>query len=164
MQDYSPFSGGPAAEAAGQGRVMAKVAALVSRWSVLLSFGLIPLLYVPGTVDALDLPKQGLLIVLTIAAVLAWLGRMIIERKASFRRSVVNLLMGVWLVVYGLSAWFSQSRYASFVGDGGQQKAGFVTATCFVLLYFVTINVLKNAGDVKKADRKSTRLNSSHRL
>lgn len=151
MYEPSPFSGeataGPAPSV--QGNALAKIADAVARWTVHLSVLLIPLLYVPGTVDGLELSKQAGLIVLTVIAVVAWLGKMLVNRRVEFRRSIVNLLVGVYVVVYALSAWFSKNQYASFVGDFGQQKAGLVTVVCFALLYFTATNVLKGAKDVK---------------
>lgn len=154
MSEHTPLFGGNAEEkvlSAAEGRKLAGALEAVARWAVYLSVLLIPVFYVPGTLDALELPKQALLVVLTVVAVVAWLGKMLVSRKLELRRSPMHLLVAVYLALYAVSAWASQSRYASFVGDFGQQKAGLASLACFVLLYFVSVNVLKDSREVRKA-------------
>jgi tetratricopeptide (TPR) repeat protein len=151
MSEHSPLFGGSADEkviSAAEGRTLANIAEAVARWAVSLSFLLIPLAYMPGTVDALELPKQTILIVLTVVATVAWLGKMLVNRKAELRRSPMHLLVLVYLAFYALSTWFSKSRYVSLAGDYGQEKAGLATLGCLVLLYFVAVNVWRDAKDI----------------
>lgn len=134
-----------------QGRQLARIADAIARWSVYLAVFLIPLTYLPWTVNGLDFNKQALLIVLAIVGTLAWLGKMLASRKAEWRKTPMNLLVGIYLVIYFISAWFSTNRYLSYVGDFGQEAYGGVTLVAFALLYLVTVNTFKTSRDVKKA-------------
>jgi tetratricopeptide (TPR) repeat protein len=149
MPDQVTATPGLLVEAA-EGRKISRVLDTVSRWAVYALALLVPLFYLPFTSEGLELPKQILLIVLTLVGVVAWLGRMLVTRKAEFRMTVLSLLIGVYLVVYAISTWASKSRYVSLVGDYGQEKAGLITVVCFALVFFLAVNVLRGAKDVRR--------------
>jgi Flp pilus assembly protein TadD len=154
MSEHSPVFGGGADDTLvtpAEGRKLAAFADAVARWTIYLSLIVVPLFYFPGLSDVLELPKQSIVIVATVIAVLAWLGKMLVTRRLEVRGSIMNLLIGVYLLIYVAAVWFSKSRYISLVGDFGQEKTGLVTMVCFGLLYFVANNVLRDAKDVKKA-------------
>ncbi len=134
-----------------EGKKLAVFADAIARWTIYIALLVFPLLYHPGLVDSLELPKQALLIVVTSIVSVAWLGKMLVSRRIEFRRSVVHLLVLTYLAAYAASAWVSQSRYLSLVGDFGQEHSGFVTLLCFALLYLASVNVLRDAKDVRKA-------------
>src|SRR5688572_22746632 len=126
MLEHTPVFGGGTDEklvTASEGRKLASFADAVARWTLNLALLLFPLVYCPGLVDSLELPKQTFLVVVTAVATLAWLGKMLVTRRLELRRSVMHLLVVTYFVIYALSAWFSKSRYASLVGDFGQEKA-----------------------------------------
>ncbi len=150
MSEQSPYTGGAGGSlTAAQGRQLSHIAEAVARWCVYLSVLLIPLFYLPWTIDGLELPKQFMLAALAVVGTLTWLGKMLVERRVEFRRSPMNLLVGVYLIIYALAARQSKSRYASFIGDYGQEKAGFLTVVCFALLYFVATNVIRGTKQVR---------------
>ena len=154
MSEHSPVFGGGADDTlvtAAEGRKLAAFADAAARWTVYITLLLFPLFYFPGLSDALELPKQTFLILATAVSVLAWLGKMLVTRRVEVRRSVMNLFLGIYLVIYAAAVWFSKNHYVSLVGDFGQEKSGFVTVICFALMYFVATNVLRDAKDVKKA-------------
>lgn len=154
MLEHTPVFGGGADEklvSAAEGRKLAAFADAVARWILNLALLLLPLAYLPGLVDGMELPKQTLLVVTTVVATLAWLGKMLVTRKLEIRSSIVHLLVVVYLAVYALASWFSQSRYASLVGASGQEKTGLATVFCFALLYFVGANVMRDAKDVRRS-------------
>jgi tetratricopeptide (TPR) repeat protein len=149
MLDNATAPSGLSVEAS-QGRRIGYVLEQVTRGIVCALALLVPIFYLPFTSDGLELPKQTLLIALTLIGVVAWLGRMLVTRRAEFRTTVMGLLIGIYLVIYAVSAWFSRSQYVSLVGDFGQEKAGLATVICFALVFLLAINVLKDAKDVRK--------------
>lgn len=152
MLEYTPVFGVNADETLvsdSEGKKLAALAGSIARWALYIAFLLFPLAYVPGLVDSFELPKQTFLVIVTAVAVLAWLGKMLATRKLELRRSVMNLFVVVYFGIYAAAAWFSQNRYLSFAGDAGQEKAALSTLACFILLYFVTSNVLREAKDVR---------------
>jgi tetratricopeptide (TPR) repeat protein len=115
----------------------------VIRWTLLVLTFLVPLFFLPWTIEVSELNKQLLLLVGAGVAGIAWLGKMLAERKFEYRRSVVNLIVLLFLAVYAVSSWFSTGRYMSVAGDFGQEKAGLVTVLAFVILYFVAANNIR---------------------
>jgi len=154
MIEHTPVFGGGTDEklvSASEGRKLASFADAVARWSLYLALLLFPLMYCPGLVDAVELPKQTLLVVVTAVATLAWLGKMLVTRRLEIRRSIMHVFVLTYLVIYALAAWFSKSRYASLAGDFGQEKAALSTLVCFALLYFVAVHIWRSAKDVRTA-------------
>lgn len=151
MQEPATFAGGDmeaTQPSMAQGRKLAQVADKIAKCSIYLAAFLVPLMYLPWAVNGLEFNKQALVIALAIVGTLAWLGKMLVQRRVEWRRTPINLFIGVYLVIYFVSAWFSQNQYLSFVGDFGQESYGAVTTVSFVLLYLVAINVFKGAKEV----------------
>src|SRR5262245_31898255 len=112
----------------------------VIRWTTLGLVALVPFFFLPWTIEVVELNKQLLVITGAVVAGMAWLGKMLTERRFEYRRSIVNVFVVLYGVAYGLSAWMSQSQYLSVMGDFGQELAGFVTVLSFIVLYFVISN------------------------
>ncbi len=109
----------------------------------------LPIFFLPWTFEALDFNKQNLLVVLTLLAGLAWLGKMVASRQVILRRSFLNVLILVYAAIYTLSTIFSLDKIRSFIGSSGLEKEGLVTVLCFVVLYFVIINNFRDMKAVK---------------
>jgi tetratricopeptide (TPR) repeat protein len=105
----------------------------------LLVFAL-PLFFLPWTFETLEFNKQNFLVVLTLIAGLAWLGKIIAGRQIALRRSFLNLIVLLYLLAHAFSTIFSVDKFRSFLGASGVEKDGFITVLCFVLLYFIIIN------------------------
>jgi len=74
---------------------------------------------------------------------------MIASKQIVLRRSFLNLLVLLYAVIYILATIFSVDRFRSFVGASGVEMDGLITVLCFVLLYFVIINNLREIKQVK---------------
>ncbi|MEY4723080.1 MAG: hypothetical protein RLZZ324_593 [Candidatus Parcubacteria bacterium] len=117
----------------------------VIRWTILGLMALVPLFFLPWTIEVIELNKQLLVISGAVIAGMAWLGKMLAERRFEYRRSIVNVFVVLYVIAYGLSAWNSQSRYLSMMGDFGQELAGFVTVLAFATIYFVISNNFRDS-------------------
>lgn len=114
---------------------------------------LIPLWFLPFTLDILELSKQTLLIGLSLIAVLAWIIKSLIEREISLTRSWLHLIVILFAISYAVTTYFSSDRYLSFIGNVGQMQWAFITIASFVLLYFVIVNRLKSPTDIQRVIR-----------
>lgn len=152
MSDTQPQVGGSEAASAlpKSLQLVVKVCDAITRWSLRILAVLVPLFFLPWTIEVAELNKQMLLLVVAGVAGLAWVGKMLAEKKVEYRRSVVNMMVLLFLAVYVISAVISESPYMSLVGDFGQEKSGLVTVGALVLLYFVTINNIKTAKDLNR--------------
>ncbi len=145
LEMFRSSSGGLAE---GKSSLVVRVCDAIINWTIIGLAVLVPLFFLPWTIEVSELNKQLIIIVGAALAGMAWLGKMLAERKLEYRRSVVNLMVILFLGVYGVSAWLSQNRYLSIVGDFGQEKAGFLTVASFVVLYFVVANSLRTVKQI----------------
>jgi tetratricopeptide (TPR) repeat protein len=109
---------------------------------------LIPVWFLPFTLNMAELNKQLLLLVLVLIALLAWVGHGLLTRSFSLARGWLHLVVLVFFFGYGLISLFSQDRYASFVGDGGQIPWAFVTIASCVAFYFLVANRFRDHGQM----------------
>ncbi len=116
----------------------------VIAWTTFALVVLVPLFFLPWTIEVAELNKQLLIVVGAVVAGMAWLGKMLAERKFEYRRSVVNVIVVLYLAVYAVSAWLSQGRYMSLVGDFGQEMSGLLSVVSYVALYFVVVNNVRS--------------------
>jgi len=114
----------------------------VIRVSLYLLVFLMPIFFLPYTFEVLEFNKQNLLVVLSLLALVAWLGKIIVKGKVEFRKNILNVPIVVFLVIYALASFFSKDKYLSFIGSWSQESFSFLTVFSFVILYFVIINNL----------------------
>jgi tetratricopeptide (TPR) repeat protein len=141
MQDMmNSFVSAPVAKRAPKASRLVRLCDTIITATILALVVLVPMFFLPWTIEVSELNKQLIIVVGAAIAGIAWLGKMLAERKLEYRRSIVNLMILLFLGVYGVSALLSQNRYMSLVGDFGQELAGFLTVASFVVLYFVIVN------------------------
>jgi tetratricopeptide (TPR) repeat protein len=140
----------PASLAASKPKPIIGVCDAIIRWTLLSLTFLIPLFFLPWTTEVTEVNKQLLLFVGAIVAGLAWLGKMLAERRFEYRRSIVNVIVLLFLGVYAISTWLSESAYLSLIGDFGQEKAGLFTVLALAVIYFVAVNNVTTEAMLKK--------------
>ncbi len=124
---------------------LTKLFAVITRWSLYLSFFLVPLFFLPWTTNALEINKQMLLVILTLLALVSWLGSMVMTKKLSFRTGWINLLPALFLVSILVSSIFSLAGYQTWIGQASQEYTSFLTMAMLVLGFYVTFNVANTA-------------------
>lgn len=113
---------------------------VATRWSVYLLFVLIPVFFLPWTTNALEINKQFVLVLLTLVALMAWLGSMVVSKRLEFRTGWMNLFPAVFLLVTLVSSMISLAGYQTWVGQVSQEYTGLLTSVMFVLLFYVLLN------------------------
>lgn len=114
----------------------------ISRTSIYLAVLLIPVFFLPWTINALDFNKQALLGILVFIGLLVWFLKVLVSGKLEINKSVFNIPVLILALVYGISAFFSLSSSSSFWGFPLNISAGFITLISFILLYFLIANTL----------------------
>jgi tetratricopeptide (TPR) repeat protein len=104
---------------------------------------LVPLWFLPQTLDVLELNKQTIFVVITMIALIAWLGKSILDKQFSMSRSWIHLVVAVFAGGYLVTSLFSVDRYMSLVGNFGQMQWSFATIAAFVIFYFIIVNTVK---------------------
>ena len=112
----------------------------VTLWSTYALFFLLPLFFLPWTTNVLEHNKQLLLVVLSILALVAWLGQMVMTKHLSFRSGWLNVLPGVFLLSVLISAATSFAGYQSWVGQASQEYMSFLSVAMYVILFYVLMN------------------------
>ena len=110
---------------------------------------LMPLFFLPWTLDPLDINKQTLFVLLTLLAALLWIGSMMVDRAITVRRGWVNALPLLLVAAFGIPAYYSLSPYLSWVGQSSQAYTSALTMITGALLFFVMSNLFASRSSHK---------------
>ena len=114
----------------------------LARGCVYLLVFLLPLFFLPVSLDVFEVNKQTLLILLTFLAALAWVGSMVRTRTFIFRGGWLNFLPLVLLVLHIISAFLSKGSYLSWAGTSLQEFTSVLTLLSLVMLFYITVNTV----------------------
>ena len=103
---------------------------------------LVPLAYLPLSLDPLEVSKQTLLVLLTFASALCWIGAMVSARAVSVRRGWLNLLPLLILVSALISASLSLGPYLSWIGTATQEYTSALSIAAYVTLFYLVANLM----------------------
>jgi len=112
---------------------------------------LMPLFFLPGTSDVLELNKQLLLFIGTFVLALLVAAKIILTEKISYRPTLVYIGFGTLLLGWLLASIFSFYPYTSFVGIEKQEFISFVTIFCSIIFACLLINTLSKELILKTA-------------
>jgi len=120
----------------------------VIKWGLYVLIFLFPLFFLPFNFNNIELNKQLLLIVFGLILLIAWLGKMIAQGKAEFKKSMLNLGIILFLIFYLISSLLSKNFYLSFVGLNGTVAEAFFTVLGFAIIFFVIVNNFKKTEEI----------------
>jgi len=124
-------------------RGMKNILDKITKISIYLLVFILPIFFLPWTANVLDFNKQALLLFLVFISLFCWLLKSLNEGKISLNFSSLNLPIIIFLMTLGIGTFFSAWRYGSFWGWPLNIATSFLTIFCFVLLYFLIINLFK---------------------
>ncbi|MBZ9578338.1 tetratricopeptide repeat protein [Patescibacteria group bacterium] len=128
-----------------------KIANLCQKISKIIIYSLtflLPIFFLPLTLDVLDFNKQILLIILVSLALLFWLVKILISDKVEFNFSFLNVPVLIFFLIYGFSTIFSQWSYGSFWGWPLNISQGFLTLLYFLVFYVLIANIFTKKRDI----------------
>lgn len=111
---------------------------------------LLPVLFTPWTFEPLEFSKQMLLFVMTSAALVAWLLRILVLRQVKLVKTPLDVPIGIFLLIYLLASIFSVDRVASFLGFYGSFYGNFFQVLFLVLFYYLIVNNFNSIAEIKK--------------
>jgi tetratricopeptide (TPR) repeat protein len=111
---------------------------------------LLPLLFTTWTFEPLEFSKQILLFVLASAAVIAWLLKLLVLRRIQFVKTVLDLPIGIFLLIYLLASIFSVDRVASFLGFYGSFHGNFFQVLFLIVFYYLVVNNFRTLAEIKR--------------
>lgn len=120
---------------------MRKILNLIIKLSIYGLAFLVPLLWLPWTVEAYELNKQYLIFFLVGLAFAAWLAKMIlVKQKFIFKRSPLDVWILLFVVGMVLAAFFSLDSVSSWLGFYGRFSGAVIITIVLSLMYFILVN------------------------
>ncbi len=106
---------------------------------------LLPLIYLPLTVEPRDLAKQVLLVALVVVATLVYSLHIITTRTLTIRRDWRYLVFLLFIIVLLITPGVRQSPYLSLLGQSGQEYVSLVSLLMYGLIFFLGADFLQTA-------------------
>ncbi|MDO8583858.1 MAG: tetratricopeptide repeat protein [bacterium] len=132
--------------------VSSSARASVLDWIVTCCIGLgvfvIPLIFAGWTVDWLEITKQTLFIALTSIGLFAWLLKGVLAGRMHVTRNWIHFSGLLFVIAYLITSIFSVHRFASFVGNGGQEPWSFITVLTGCAFVFLMANEVRTTKQV----------------
>lgn len=122
---------------------------VVSKYSLYVLIALVPIFFLPFTVNVLDFNKQTVLIFLTAISLFFWMAKVLVSGKISFNLSKINIAVALFFVVSGLAVIFSKDKYGSFWGGQLPITESLLTLIGLLLFYFLASNIFSKKEIVK---------------
>jgi len=109
---------------------------------------LVPIFFLPVTLEFYGFNKLALIVVGTILLVLYWAAKMMLGEKLSFTKSMVDLPLLAYFLIVALATFFSISKTDSIYGSQGRWVGLFSTTTLLVY-FFLSTPLLKDLKVIK---------------
>src|SRR3989338_7078674 len=125
----------------------------LSRFLLYVLVFFVPIFFLAIGLDALEIPKQSLVVFLSLASGLAWMGSQLAAKRFAWHRGWLNVFPVLLLAFEFVTAIFSQGPYLSWIGANSEQYASVATTAALVLVYFLVTNLIDT-----EARRRTMRL------
>lgn len=104
---------------------------------------LIPLWFLPTTVNAVEFNKQILMILFVVVILILWLIKVLNQGEIRWKSNILNVFIGIFLIIVVLSTIFSLRSYSSLVGWPTHLSGSLINVLIFIALYILIINNFK---------------------
>jgi tetratricopeptide (TPR) repeat protein len=101
---------------------------------------LIPLWFLPITVNAVEFNKQVLLVFLITITLILWLVKILSQGELRWRTDILTIFLAVFLVIYILATIFSLRTYGSLIGWPTHLSTSLINILSFLALYVLIVN------------------------
>lgn len=109
---------------------------------------IIPLWFLPITVNVVDFNKQALTVLIVVIASVLWLVKILSQGEIRWKGSNLNIVIGVFLVIYILATIFSLRPYGSLLGWATHLSGALINILSFAALYFLIINNFRGVKEI----------------
>src|SRR3989338_7811465 len=128
-----------------------KFALECSKWSLYLLLFLLPIFFLPWTLDILEINKQTLFILLTSVSLLAWLGAMVSAKRMFFHFHISIIFLPLLFLSALISTFFNKTGFLSLVGHASQEYTSVLTLFFGCMFFFLILNLAKEEGFLQKS-------------
>ncbi len=108
----------------------------IIKYSIYLLFFLVPLIFAGNTSELFELNKMWITFGLTIIVGVAWITKMILEKRVSIQRTPLDIPILLFLLSQIISTIFSLDQQVSLWGYYSRFNGGLFSTVCYVLLFY----------------------------
>ncbi len=112
-------------------------------------FLFVPLIFTGNTSELFEFNKMWLTFGLTIIITTSWIGKMIIERKITIKRTPLDIPLTLFLLSQIISTIFSLDTHVSIWGYYSRFNGGLLSTITYILLYYAFITNLSSKQAVR---------------
>jgi hypothetical protein len=105
---------------------------------------LMPLFFLPWTVEYFEYNKQFLLWMMSLILLIIWLVKIIVAEKISYKKTLLDVPIGVFLLFGTIAAVLSIDTFSSWFGYYGNFSDAWIGTICLALFYFILIHFINN--------------------
>ncbi len=117
--------------------------ALANEWLMLGLVFLLPVFFLPWTLDVLEINKQTLLLLVVSIATLVFVGRVLIERETTLARGWQNALPALFFLGVLLSAIFGIGGSMSSLGGSAQEYQSVMTMAALTVFFYLLTHTIR---------------------
>jgi tetratricopeptide (TPR) repeat protein len=122
----------------------------VLKWMMLVLVFILPFFFLPGNAYPVEFSKTIVFNCLMVIATVLFLLKIIVRREAVIT-STYLLWPIIGLAIINLVSFvLSRNHYISAWGVSGYYSAGVISVVCFVLFFFLLLQIIRNFQDVKR--------------
>ena len=99
-----------------------------------------PLFFLPTTAEFFEFNKFTALLVITVLGLLIWAARMVLEKRAVFTRTPLDIPLLVFTVVVFVASASSIDNFISIIGHPQNLWPSFFPVLTLTLFYFMTVS------------------------
>ena len=118
----------------------------ISRWALYVGIFLLPLFFLPGTSNSLELHKTVLLIFTVDIALVSWLLGIISSGYLAWRNNFLDKGILALLLSFVLTTVFSIAQFKSIFGLDLGMSDSLVVITALTVMYFLLVNNFEDEG------------------
>ena len=108
-----------------------------------------PLFFLPTTAEFFEFNKFTALLIITVAGLLIWAARMVLEKRAVFTRTPLDVPLLVFTAVVFVASASSIDNFISIIGHPQNLWPSFFPVLTLVLFYFMAVSNLKSKKHIR---------------
>lgn len=121
--------------------MIVKTCDFIAKKSLFALIFILPLFFLPLTIDVLDFSKQYLMIFLVFLSAIAWMIASLVSKKLVVIKTPLHIVAIFLLVAMTTATIFSQYKFGSFFGASFLASESLVSILCFLVFFFLVSNI-----------------------
>jgi len=120
----------------------------VIKWLLILIVFLLPIFFLAPNSHPIEFNKVIIFNILILITTALFLLKSLLQREIIIARTFIDWFLLAYIFFCIVSFIFSKNHYISLVGIGGYYSAGLVSIICYILFFYLIINVVEKKRDI----------------